>query len=334
MKNYKGLFFEYVTDFLNIYLRKQCGKSENTIESYKDSLTVFRKFLLTEKNTSIQKFKMTDCTKELVLDFVDYLRKQNGQVSTINRHVSAIKSYLWYVSDIDLSYQSISLSVSHIPTFRLPKFEKECLDSETLTLIFKAPKNNRKGLRDRTILILLYETAIRVSELINIKMNDLFLDVKDPYLLIHGKGDKERVVALSSKMIEHLRLYISIYHSSEDCNYLFYNTIKGENGPLCMSTIETFIQKYADQVREEYPSMPEKVHPHMFRRSRATHLYQDGVNLEIVSRMLGHSTLETTKIYAKPSIEMLRKAIENENDNGTKPAWTDEDEIAKLFGLR
>lgn len=72
----------------------------------------------------------------------------------------------------------------------------------------------------------------------------------------------------------------------------------------------------------------------MFRRTRATHLYQDGVPLELVSRMLGHSQIDTTKIYAKPSIEMLRKAIENNDESNIKPEWDDEDEVAMMFGLR
>lgn len=334
MKNNTALFFEYVTDYLHLYLRKQCGKSENTIESYKDSLTVFRKYLLEEKNISVRNFRMTDCSKDLILDFVEYLRQKNRKTTTINRHVSAIKSYLWYVSDFDLSYQSIALSISHIPTFKEPKVEKDCLDNDALTLLFNAPKNNKKGLRDRTIMILLYETAIRVSELTNLKNEDINLNVKDPYILIHGKGDKERIVALSAKAVEHLKLYMSVYHNSKNSENLFYTVIKGQAGAISESTVETFIQKYADQVRTQCPTIPQKVHPHMFRRSRATHLYQDGVALEIISRMLGHSTVETTKIYAKPSIEMFRKAMENENDIEIKPLWEDEDEIVKLFGLR
>ena len=94
------------------------------------------------------------------------------------------------------------------------------------------------------------------------------------------------------------------------------------------------MQKYADEVRKDYPNIPLKVYPHMFRRSRATHLYQDGIPLELVSRMLGHSHIDTTKIYAKPSIEMLRKAIENENESSIEPEWDNEDEIAMMFGLR
>ena len=183
-------------------------------------------------------------------------------------------------------------------------------------------------------MIILYETALRVGELIDLNINDLFLDISTPYMLVHGKGDKERIVNISSKAVEHLNNYIKIYKPT---SYVFYSVINGNKNMLSESTIETFIQKYANKIKEEHPDVdiPLKVHPHMFRRSRATHLYQDGVPIELVSRMLGHSSTDTTrKHYAKPSLEQMKKVIENENDIDVLPEWDDEDEIAKQFGIR
>jgi len=333
MKN-KTLFFEYISQYLNVYCLKQASKSVHTIESYRDNLTVFRKFILEVKHKKIKQFYMEDCSKELILEYVEFLRKQNRSNSTINHHVTAIKGYLYYVSDINIEYQGLALSVSHIPSFRQPKVERECLDDTALKMMFDAPKKNKIGIRNITIMVLLYETAMRVSEIINLKVSDLFLNVKEPYCLVHGKGDKERIVGLSSLAINHINNQLNLYHKNNKCEYLFYTTIKGNSNKLSSSTIETFLQKYADQVRKDYPNIPLKVYPHMFRRSRATHLYQDGIPLELVSRMLGHSHIDTTKIYAKPSIEMLRKAIENENESTIEPEWGDEDEIAMMFGLR
>lgn len=332
MKN-KVLFFEYVSDFLEIYLKKQCGKSIHTVESYRDSLTVFRKFLLDAKHITIKKFLMLDCNKEIILEFVEYLRANNRKITTINHHISAIKSYLWYVSDIDITYQGIASSVSHIPTFRVPVEEKEYLNDDELIKLFNTPPNTAKGNRNRTIMILMYETAMRLSEVVYLKRKDVFIDTSDPYILVHGKGDKERIVALSSNAVKHLKQYLRLYHNDK-CDYLFYTVINGKADHLSPSTIETFIQKYADEIRKDCPDLPAKVHPHMFRRTRATHLYQDGIPLELVSRILGHSSMETTKIYAKPSLDMLRNAIENENDVDILPAWNNEDEVAKLFGIR
>ncbi len=333
MKN-KLLFFQYITKYLDEYCRCQAGKSYYTIKSYRDNLTVFRRFLLKEKGLKIRNFYMDDCTKDLILDYVKYLRNNNKSSSTINHHISAIKGYLYYVADCDISYQGLAITISHIPFFKEPKKEKECLDSESLRLLFEAPKNNKIGIRNRTILILLYDTAMRVGELVNLKMCDLFLSNTNPMIKIHGKGDKDRIVVLSDRALEHINIYLNLFHKNNICNYVFYTVIKGVANKLSESTIETFIQKYADQVKSIYPKIPDKVYPHMFRRSRATHLYQDGTPLEIVSTMLGHSNIDTTKIYAKPSMNQLREAIQNQNDINIEQEWEDEDEIASLFGLR
>lgn len=197
MKN-KILFFEYVSQYLNVYCLKQANKSINTIESYRDNLTVFRRFILNVKHKKIKQFYMDDCSKELILEYVEFLRSQNRSNSTINHHVTAIKGYVYYVSDIKLEYQGLALSLSHIPTFKQTKKAKQCLDDEALKLMFDVPKKNKIGIRNITIMVLLYETAMRVGEIVNLKLSDLFMNVKDPYCLIHGKGDKERIVGLSS----------------------------------------------------------------------------------------------------------------------------------------
>lgn len=333
MKN-KILFFEYVSQYLNVYCLKQANKSINTIESYRDNLTVFRRFILNVKHKKIKQFYMDDCSKELILEYVEFLRSQNRSNSTINHHVTAIKGYVYYVSDIKLEYQGLALSLSHIPTFKQTKKAKQCLDDEALKLMFDVPKKNKIGIRNITIMVLLYETAMRVGEIVNLKLSDLFMNVKDPYCLIHGKGDKERIVGLSSMAIDHIKNQIQIYHQNNECEYLFYTTIKGKSNKLSPSTIETFLQKYADEVRLTYSNIPLRVYPHMFRRSRATHLYQDGIPLELISRMLGHSQIDTTKVYATPSIKMLREAVESDEHMSIEPDWDDEDEVALMFGLR
>ena len=113
-------------------------------------------------------------------------------------------------------------------------------------MMFEAPKKTRIGIRNITIMVLLYETAMRVGEIINLKVSNLYLNVKEPYCLVHGKGDKERIVGLSSLAIGHIRNQLDLYHRNNDCEYLFYTTIKGNNDTISVSTVETFLQKYAD----------------------------------------------------------------------------------------
>ena len=189
------------------------------------------------------------------------------------------------------------------------------------------------------IMILLYDTAIRLSELTGMLLSDANLAVAEPYVRVRGKGNKDRIVALSDKAVEHLRHYIHAFHgnASSGNTPLFYTVIKGAQHRISSGNIERIINKYADSIRSEFPNLPDKVYPHMFRRTRATNLYQSGVALELVSRILGHSSTETTKIYATPSIEMLRKAMESANGfiPDEKPIWQgDEDAMARMCGLR
>ena len=138
--------------------------------------------------------------------------------------------------------------------------------------------------------------------------------------------------------MQHLRSYIKQYHPDRPIDApLFYSRIKGNIAPLSSGNIAWIINKYADQIRPACPALPERVHPHMFRRTRATGLYRSGIEREMISVILGHSTTQMTRIYATPSVEMLRKAMSAataDYPEETAERETDENELARLCGLR
>lgn len=158
-----------------------------------------------------------------------------------------------------------------------------------------------------------------------------------PYIRVHGKGDKERIVSITDKTVEHLKRYIKIYHSETngDCP-LFYTVIKGNLSAMSTGNVERILNKYAEKIRPEHPNLPQKLYPHMLRRTRACGLYQNGVELELVSRIMGHTSTQTTRIYASPSIEMLKEAMENNSVYVSETAeWLDdEEELARICGIR
>lgn len=332
------LFFSMTLQYLENYLPRQLGRSPETIRSYKDSLSVFRKYLFEVKNISISKFTFTDCTRELLLEYGAYLKNHGNSPATCNVRLAAIKNYVQYASDNDVSLQSIALQVSKVPSMRVPKREKILLSKEALNALFSEPKNTKIGIRDRTIMILLYDSAIRVSELTGLHINDVNLDTLSIH--VHGKGNKERSVAITEKTAEHLKLYKSIYHSDtkDPEHVLFYTVIKGNTGRISTGTVERIVQKYADAARSSCPDMPDGVYPHLLRAERATHLYRDGVDSIMISKILGHSSVETTKIYAIPSLDQMREAlnkVDMPSDAKEQPLWeSDEDELARLCGLK
>ena len=341
MKNKKinqNLFFSRTNDFLNKYLPDQAAKSRNTIITYQDGLTVFRRYVTDICHISIRDFSFSDCTHDFMLDYLAYLKSSGCEASTCNNRLAALRSYLWYASDIDISLQSIALSASHVPFLKEPKKNRAIIDDEDMAALLAAPPETRIGIRDKIILILLYDSAIRVSELLNLKVSSLNLKSTIPCLHVHGKGDKDRIVAIADKSAKHLQNYIRRFHLGNKLDApLFYTTIKGSTSGMSPGNIARIINKYAEQIRPEHPNLPERIHPHMFRRTRATGLYQSGVELELISVILGHSSTQTTRIYASPSMEMMRKAMAFDELNvlEEEPEWlTDEEELARLCGLR
>ena len=327
-------------EFLEIYMRVQLERSPATIESYRDALTVFRHYLRDQKNISLSSFEFVQCTRDLVLDFMEYLTAAGNKPGTRNQRLAALKSYLWFAADKDISLQSIALSIGRVKACRNPKKEKPILDEEALRLLFDAPSKTKMGIRDKTIMILLYDSAARIDEILSLKKHDICLNSEAPSIHVIGKGQKECVIALTEQSCRHLQQYLSVYHpkNGPDTDFLFYTIIKGNIAKMSAANVERFLKKYAQQVHDVYPNIPDCVHPHMFRRTRATGFYRDGVDLAIVSRFLGHAQLETTRIYATPSVEMMRKAIENipADSVSERPIWSaDADEtMAKLCGLR
>ena len=333
------LFFSKTNDFLNLYLTSQVIRSANTISTYQDGLTVFRRYVTDTQKVSIRKLKFSDCSHNFLLDYMAFLKSTGCAESTCNNRLAAIQAYLWYVADGDVSMQSIALGASKVPFLREPKKTKEIINEDDFFALLSAPPNNtRFGIRDQTLMILLYDSAIRVNELLELQISSLHFEASIPYIRVHGKGDKERIVAITDRTVAHLKKYLVLFHEENDLERpLFYTIIKGVLAPMSTGNVERIINKYAEQVRLNHPALPKKVHPHMFRRTRATNLYQNGVELELVSRILGHSSTQTTRIYATPSIEMMKEAM-GASVNGIPEEQPillqDEEELARLCGLR
>ena len=339
-KSEKKLFFSLTYEFLEVYMRIQMLRSSATIESYRDALTVFRRYLRDELHMRVDAFGFVDCTRDLVLGFMEHLSAVGNKPGTRNQRLAALKSYLWFAAEKDMTLQSVAIAVGRVKSCRDPKKDKPILDEQAIKLLLDAPPNTRIGIRDRTILILLYDSAARLDEILSLRKADLFLSTDSPCIRVVGKGQKERVIGLAERTSAHLKQYLSVFHAkdSPETDLLFYTTIKEQTGKMSEANVERFLKKYAEQVREEYPDIPKRVHPHMLRRTRATGLYRDGVDLSIVSRFLGHAQLETTRIYATPSVEMMRRAIAKMpmTSLDEAPAWDADTDamMAKLCGLR
>lgn len=336
---FSELFFSKTRDFLDLFLARQEQRSPETVKAYRIALTCFYLYVTDEKGLKIMGFRFTDCTYEFVLSYSQYLQETKKLAnSSVNQRLAALKSYMRYVSDGNIELMQVYMGVRKVPLLKLAKLQRPFLEKDMLRLLLDKPANTVKGNRDRMLLILLFDSAIRVSELLGIKLGDISLDISSPSIIIHGKGKKERSITLNGKTAEHLRGYIRHYHKADSPpdTPLFYTVIHGKMNFMSERNAERIVKKYADLIREDHPGLPDSVYPHMLRRSRASGLYRDGVPLEMISAILGHSSSETTKIYAIPSVEQMREALAKgqiEEGNCEKLWKGKENEMRRMFGL-
>lgn len=335
------LFFSRTRDFLETFLREQENKSEKTVKAYRDALTVFRRYVCGDAGYSLTSFTFADCTYDFLLEYMRFLSGRQGYAaSSVNQRIAAVKSYVSYAAGRDVVLEQVWFSVSRVPLQKVAKEALPVISRDALKALLAAPGDTGSGVRDTMMLTLLFDAALRAGELTALLIRDIEIKCDEPYLLIHGKGDKERVVGITESTRNMLKRYIRIYHGTEAAleNHLFYTKTNGQIRRMSERNVERILKKYADKIRPDFPELPASVYPHMLRRTRATGLYRDGVALELISRMLGHSTTEVTRKYAIPSVEMMREAMEKSPLNepaGEIPLWQGkEEDLIRLCGLR
>ena len=226
-----------------------------------------------------------------------------------------------------------------MPTLPTPKRQRPVIEAGDLAAFLDAPERTRIGNRDRFILVLLFDTAMRAAELVGVTLGDLVLpDGAPASVLVHGKGRRERRIGLSGRADAHLRAYLEAYHGGnrDPSTPLVYTVTHGAVHPMSERNVERIVSKYGDVARKEHPGIP-KTYPHMVRRTRATTPCRDGVPTGQVSTPLGHQQTGTTRSHcAYPSPGQLREAAGR--GGGLEPnaerEWVGhEEEIKRKFGL-
>lgn len=194
------------------------------------------------------------------------------------------------------------------------------------------------------MMILLYDSGVRASELLGLKISDVILD-KTPKLRVFGKGFKTRIIPLMEETVAHFENYMRAYHfgkSKKSNDLLFFTVHADEHRKMSIDNLSRCINKYATAAQKKCNEVPNSVHPHMFRHSRAVILYHNGMPLPEISRFLGHSNIETTiRFYARLGVEDIRQVMIKANAGGmskellTQPySISDEETLKCLIGLK
>ena len=208
-------------------------------------------------------------------------------------------------------------------------------------IFYSAAFTNENGYRDFCFMRLMYDTAARCQELVDAKIHDLSIRKTHATICLTGKGNKLRIVPISPSVVELLKTYLDKAHPTEQRqsdDYLFFTTHHGRKSRMSTDAVNLFMKKYGEMARRACPEVPERVHPHQLRHSRAMHLYRAGMPLVLLSEFLGHADINTTRIYAWADTEMKRQAIQKvskvtEGDT-IEPIWANDEELIKrLYGL-
>lgn len=341
MKLNKSLFFSRTHDFLEVYIPKQKDGSEHTKNGYRDALSCFRKYLLEHLHIGIRSFRFSDCTYNVLLTFRNWMIDEKGyKPRTVNQRMAAIRAYVHYAASEDVSLQQIDFALSAVPFIRVPKIIQPVIEStDTLYALLNSPKNTHLGRRDMMLMTLLFDTAVRVSELVNLQVNDVVTESDVPHIIVTGKGNKQRMVGLCDKTVLLIQSYLAEFHKDRNPHdYFFYTEIHGSRNRMSVRNVQRILKKYGDELRDTGVDIPDNVHPHMLRRSRATNWYRSGISVFMIAEALGHSTAQTTvDHYAISSLEQKRRIMDKNQEAlaDVKQEWPDdEDELAELCGLR
>lgn len=299
----------YMNPFFNNYLAVQRGLSHNTILAYRDALKLFLCFAADSRKKSVEKLILEELDENMLLAFLSHLEKNRAVTArTRNARLSAIRTFFKFVARETPDLLEQCRKIRTIPKKREEYKMVEYLDSnEIKTLLNSIDLNAPNGLRDKALLMLLFNTGARAQELVDLRIQDLRLDASGQVRLI-GKGKKQRSCPLWPDTVDTINLYLQ-HRKPNNPNepFLFLNA----NGKqLTRFGIRYIIKKHAAVASRLAPTIADKnVNPHTFRHSTAMHLIQAGNDIHMVSMWLGHADINTTHIYLEIDLEMKRKML-------------------------
>lgn len=281
------------TGFLN-HLKFEKRYSSHTIRAYADDLKAFYDFA----NMQFEVHSPEGFTPQIIRSWMASLTVQKIQPRSINRKISSLKSYFRYCMVQGTIAINPTKSIQVLKTKkRLPSYiEQEQMDTLLNSTYFP---NDFDGLTEYLLLTLLYETGIRVSELSNLKISQI--DSNAMQLKVLGKGNKERVIPINMSMIDRINTYRKERASMFPEDQVIYLLVNSKNKQLSTRAIYNVVKKYLSLV-----TTADRKSPHVLRHSFATHLANNGAELNAVKELLGHSSLASTQVYTHNSIERLR----------------------------
>ncbi|MBQ4109731.1 MAG: tyrosine recombinase [Clostridia bacterium] len=284
------------------YLEDDRNLKENTVESYKHDIECFATYL------TLNEIKLYDVSDTDIKEYLDSLKIEHKKESTVSRTLASIKAYYTYL--YDLGY------IKKNPAKNL-KYEKNArktpaiLTGREIEKLLNAPDmNSEKGLRDKTMLEILYATGIKVSELVNLKPEDIASSFE--YIVLNSSS-KPRIVPLYEEAADTLKVYLNSMRDKLNKKGSVYLFLNKNDGQLSRQGFWKIIKDYAGQA-----GIKKQITPTMLRHSFAAHLAKNGAELNMIKEMLGHSDISTTAVYSQFAKSRIAEVYKKSHPKASK----------------
>lgn len=331
-------FYTFARGYLHTYLPTVQRRSAKTIEAYRISLECFLAYLAETEGIDRAHVTFDHLGRDHLKGWLTWMIDQRHYApATVALRLSSIRAFLAYCGGEDITLVALSQAANALRAPVRPRKPIEYLTGpETRAVLAAFTGHSAKSRRNRMLLILLYDTAARVGEITSLALGDLCLATPG-HVRLTGKGDKTRVVPLTEKTIEHLRVYLAEFHPDTATQPVFYSPHHGTPTRLSTDTVAAVLTRAASIARRSCPSVPENIHCHMLRKTKAMDLYQQGIPLPIIMRLLGHENMSTTAtFYAFATADMMRQAVNAATPAIGSPAALPltADKLQALYSLR
>ena len=338
--------YELFSDYFRVYLPHFKKRSEHTIRSYRTALNSLLDFVKAEKGVKLAQVTLDMIDSDMVAKYLAHLDEKNNSLTTRNLRLNCIKAFYSYASEVNSEAVVFANEILKIPKAAVPQYRKVDYISENAinTLLNQPNTRTPKGRRDRFFMLLMYDTGARLAEIRSLKLNSIVW-TKKVQVTLFGKGNKERPVPITDMVATELKTYLEEFHPNADKyddEYLFYVVGRNARNQFSDSIARKIVRGYGESAKNVCPEIPDILHPHMLRHSRAMHLYQKGNDLALIQQWLGHANQETTLVYAYADTEHKRKAIEASIDknsplakrrNTERYTLSDDETVKRLYGL-
>lgn len=289
----------------------QKNSSPETIKSYRDTFRLYIHYLKNVHECPPHQIGMKHIEAEFIIGFLEYLRdERKNQPTTINNRLAAIHAFLHFISFEKPEYSAVIQRSLMVSFQKIEKRQMDFLTKEEINSLLDACSLNEPlGRRDKLMLLILYNTGVRVSELLSLKCRDVLFDGSGSSAYIHviGKGRKDRNIPLWKSTATFTKKYISQNGLRQD-DKLFMNYAGDE---LTRSGVRYRIACLVEKAQKTTSGLKNKIiSAHTFRHSTALHLLQSGVDISTIAIWLGHENINTTHKYMEVDIEMKQRMLE------------------------